>query len=127
MVAYQHCPHLIYSLVSLKCLLTVLDDVGPLVIMFIQLARNDFDFFLQDKNLSLKLDRAQFAATRIVLDCMRSMPTNVLLSEGTDLPLSHRSTVLATVISLIYLVANSHIQSNSSPYTIHITAAIFVL
>ena len=51
----------------------------------------------------IKLDRTQFRALRIALGCMRSTPTNALLSEAGELPLELRRHWLSAKYSLKHL------------------------
>ena len=54
-----------------------------------------------------KLDRFQFQALRMVLGCMRSTPTNVLLSETGEWPIEIRRFWICTKFTLKHLALNN--------------------
>ena len=60
-----------------------------------------------------KLDRVQFQALRLVTGCMRSTPTNALLSESAEMPLHLRRNVLCGKFILKKIVLEQDELTNS--------------
>lgn len=66
-------------------------------------------FTFQSKVLASKLDRIQHKALRIILGLVKSTPTNVLLVESNELPLTHRRILLASKLLLRFFSTNDHL------------------
>lgn len=88
-------------------------DVPTMMLLYKAIVRPHLDYVAPlihplTKTLSQKLERIQFQSVRLALGALRSSPTNALLVEAGEMPITLRASLLCTRLILKQLVIDNN-------------------